>query len=53
MWENELAKDLAEEMFGSEDDVIRVDMSEYMEKYSTSRLVDLLQDMLVMKKEVN
>ena len=35
----ELAKDLAEEMFGSEDDVIRVDMSEYMEKYSTSRLV--------------
>ncbi|EKK20809.1 ATP-dependent Clp protease ATP-binding subunit [Fructilactobacillus florum] len=35
----ELAKDLAETMFGSEDDVIRVDMSEYMEKYSTSRLV--------------
>ncbi|ANZ57915.1 ATP-dependent Clp protease ATP-binding subunit ClpC [Fructilactobacillus lindneri] len=35
----ELAKDLAETMFGSEDSVIRVDMSEYMEKYSTSRLV--------------
>ncbi|MHA8263247.1 ATP-dependent Clp protease ATP-binding subunit [Lactobacillaceae bacterium Melli_B3] len=35
----ELAKDLAEAMFGSEDDMIRVDMSEYMEKYSTSRLI--------------
>ncbi|MCK8606683.1 ATP-dependent Clp protease ATP-binding subunit [Apilactobacillus ozensis] len=35
----ELAKDLAETMFGSKDDMIRVDMSEYMEKYSTSRLV--------------
>ncbi|MBW1605311.1 ATP-dependent Clp protease ATP-binding subunit [Lactobacillus sp. Sy-1] len=35
----ELAKDLAEAMFGSENDMIRVDMSEYMEKYSTSRLI--------------
>lgn len=35
----ELAKALAEAMFGSEDNMIRVDMSEYMEKYSTSRLV--------------
>ena len=35
----ELAKALAEAMFGSEDAMIRVDMSEYMEKYSTSRLV--------------
>lgn len=35
----ELAKSLAEAMFGSEDSLIRVDMSEYMEKYSTSRLV--------------
>lgn len=35
----ELAKALAEAMFGSEDALIRVDMSEYMEKYSTSRLV--------------
>src|SRR5690625_58133 len=26
-------------MFGSEDDLIRIDMSEYMEKYTTSRLV--------------
>lgn len=35
----ELAKALAESMFGSEDAIIRVDMSEYMEKYSTSRLI--------------
>ncbi|MCP0886915.1 ATP-dependent Clp protease ATP-binding subunit [Ligilactobacillus sp. WILCCON 0076] len=35
----ELAKTLAEAMFGSEDSMIRVDMSEYMEKYSTSRLI--------------
>ncbi|WP_413476652.1 ATP-dependent Clp protease ATP-binding subunit [Latilactobacillus fuchuensis] len=35
----ELAKALAEAMFGSEDNLIRVDMSEYMERYSTSRLV--------------
>jgi ATP-dependent Clp protease ATP-binding subunit ClpC len=35
----ELAKALAEAMFGSEEALIRVDMSEYMEKYSTSRLV--------------
>ena len=26
-------------MFGSEDALIRVDMSEFMEKYSTSRLI--------------
>ncbi|UTC09537.1 ATP-dependent Clp protease ATP-binding subunit ClpC [Latilactobacillus curvatus] len=35
----ESAKALAEAMFGSEDNLIRVDMSEYMERYSTSRLV--------------
>ncbi|MGM9988765.1 MAG: ATP-dependent protease ATP-binding subunit ClpC [Bacillaceae bacterium] len=35
----ELAKALAESMFGDEDAMIRVDMSEYMEKHSTSRLV--------------
>ncbi|KRN29128.1 ATP-binding protein [Lactobacillus selangorensis] len=35
----ELAKALAEDMFGSEDNLIRIDMSEYMEKYSTSRLI--------------
>lgn len=35
----ELAKALAETMFGSEDALVRVDMSEFMEKYSTSRLI--------------
>ena len=35
----ELAKALAEAMFGSEDSMIRIDMSEYMEKYTTSRLI--------------
>ena len=35
----ELAKALAEAMFGDEDAMIRIDMSEYMEKYSTSRLI--------------
>lgn len=35
----ELARTLAETMFGDEDSMIRVDMSEYMEKHATSRLV--------------
>ncbi|MBB1098827.1 ATP-dependent Clp protease ATP-binding subunit [Limosilactobacillus agrestis] len=35
----ELAKALAAAMFGSEENMIRIDMSEYMEKYSTSRLI--------------
>ena len=35
----ELAKSLAFEMFGSEDSIIRVDMSEYMEGHSTSKLI--------------
>ena len=35
----ELAKAMAETVFGSEDNLIRVDMSEYMEKFTTSRLV--------------
>ncbi|MDN6626325.1 MAG: ATP-dependent Clp protease ATP-binding subunit [Pisciglobus halotolerans] len=35
----ELAKALSESVFGSEDAMIRVDMSEFMEKYSTSRLI--------------
>ncbi|WP_338360441.1 ATP-dependent Clp protease ATP-binding subunit [Enterococcus faecium] len=35
----ELAKALSEVMFGSEDALIRVDMSEFMENYSTSRLI--------------
>lgn len=35
----ELARALAESLFGDENSMIRIDMSEYMEKHSTSRLV--------------
>ena len=35
----ELAKALAETMFDSEDNMIRIDMSEYMEKHAVSRLI--------------
>ena len=35
----ELAKSLAYEMFGNENSIIRVDMSEYMEGHSTSKLI--------------
>jgi ATP-dependent Clp protease ATP-binding subunit ClpE len=35
----ELAKTLAEEMFGDRNSMIRLDMSEYMEKHSVSRLI--------------
>ena len=35
----ELSKALAEAMFGNENAMIRVDMSEYMDKYSTSKII--------------
>jgi ATP-dependent Clp protease ATP-binding subunit ClpC len=35
----ELARTLAEFLFGNEDALIRIDMSEYMEKFSVSRLI--------------
>jgi ATPases with chaperone activity, ATP-binding subunit len=35
----ELAKSLAEILFGTEDALIRFDMSEYMEKFNVSRLI--------------
>lgn len=35
----ELAKTLAEELFGTSDSMIRLDMSEYMEKHSVSKLI--------------
>ena len=35
----ELAKALAESLFDDENNIIRIDMSEYMEKYSVSRLI--------------
>ncbi|MEI4791144.1 ATP-dependent Clp protease ATP-binding subunit [Bacillus sp. FJAT-53060] len=35
----ELSKTLAEELFGSKDAIIRLDMSEYMEKHSVSKII--------------
>lgn len=35
----ELSKTLAEELFGSKDAMVRLDMSEYMEKHSVSKLI--------------
>jgi ATP-dependent Clp protease ATP-binding subunit ClpE len=35
----ELTKTLAEELFGSKDAMVRIDMSEYMEKHSVSKLI--------------
>jgi len=35
----ELAKALAEAVFGSEDNMVRIDMSEFMEKHTTSKLI--------------
>lgn len=34
-----LAKALAEELFDSQDNIVRIDMSEYMEKFNVSRLI--------------
>ena len=39
MGKTELSKALAEAVFGSEDAMIRIDMSEYMEKHTVSRLI--------------
>ena len=49
----QLAKILASEMFESEENLIRIDMSEYMEKFAISRLLVHLQVMLDMKKVDN
>ncbi|WP_053361995.1 ATP-dependent Clp protease ATP-binding subunit [Bacillus sp. FJAT-27251] len=35
----ELSKTLAEELFGSKDSLVRLDMSEYMEKHSVSKII--------------
>ena len=35
----ELAKALAQSLFDSEEQIVRIDMSEYMEKHSVSRLI--------------
>ena len=39
MGKTELAKTLAEALFDSEKNLVRIDMSEYMEKFSVSRLI--------------
>ena len=39
MGKTEISKALAEAMFGSEDNLIRVDMTEYMEKHSVSKMI--------------
>ena len=44
-----LAKELAKYMFGSADALIRIDMSEYMEKFTVSRMIGAAQDMWAMK----
>ena len=49
----ELAKALAENLFDSEKHMVRIDMSEYMEKASVSRLLGPLPAMSAMKKAVS
>ena len=49
----ELAKTLAATLFDDEQNMVRIDMSEYMEKYSVSRLIGAPQDMLDMRKAVS
>ena len=49
----ELSKQLAIELFGSADSMIRFDMSEYMEKHAVAKLVGALQDMSVTTKLVS
>ena len=48
-----LAKELAKNMFGTTDAIIRIDMSEYMEKFTVSRLSELLRDTWVTRKADN
>ena len=49
----ELSKQLAIELFGSADSMIRFDMSEYMEKHSVAKLVGASQVMLATMKRVS
>jgi len=46
----ELAKTLADFLFGNENDLIRFDMSEYMEKFTVSRLIGSPRVMWAMRK---
>ena len=47
----EVSKALAEAVFGNEESMIRVDMSEYMEKHSVSKMIGSRQDMWAMRME--
>ena len=38
-WKTEFVKAIAVELFGSEDSLIRLDMSEYFEKHTVSKLI--------------
>ena len=49
----ELAKALAEALFDDENNMVRIDMSEYMEKHSVSRLIGRRQDMSDMTRAVS
>lgn len=49
----ELAKALAESLFDDEHNLVRIDMTEYMEKFSVSRLIGAPQDTSVTTKAVN
>ncbi|MFR5945555.1 MAG: ATP-dependent Clp protease ATP-binding subunit [Megamonas funiformis] len=49
----ELAKTLAESLFDDERSIIRIDMSEYMEKHSVARLIGAPPGLLAMMKVVN
>lgn len=49
----ELAKTLARTLFDTEENIIRIDMSEYMENIQYQDLQELLQDMQDMKKEAS
>lgn len=49
----ELTKALAEFLFDDESMMVRIDMSEYMEKHSVARLIGALQDTSAMSRVVN
>jgi hypothetical protein len=52
-WKTELTKALSEYMFGTEESMIRLDMSEYMEKHTVAKLMGRHRVMLVIMKVVN
>ena len=49
----ELAKALAEALFDDEHNIVRIDMSEYMEKYSVSRLIGAPPDTSATRRAAN